>query len=250
MQEIIKEKLLEIESRENVQIIAAIESGSRAWGFASPDSDYDVRFIYVRPLEFYLKLERTRDVIERPINDLLDVNGWDLQKTLRLLHGSNPSVFEWFKSPIVYRETEFSGEFISIMEKYFLAKSGLYHYLHMAEGNYREYLKGDMVRVKKYFYVLRPLLAAKWILRTNTPPPMLFDELVESDLPDELQESVAKLLDLKMNVPELKLIPRADKINRYIETELPRIRKEVEALPDVKKSGYEELNKMLLQWVK
>lgn len=120
----------------------------------------------------------------------------------------------------------------------------------MADGNYREYLKTDMVKVKKYFYVLRPLLAAKWILRTNTPPPMLFDELVESDLPDELQESVAKLLDLKMNVPELKLIPRVDKINRYIETELPRIRKEVEALPDVKKSGYEELNKMFLQWVK
>lgn len=250
MEKKIQEKLKELELQENIKILHAVESGSRAWGFASPDSDYDVRFIYVRPLEFYLKLERTRDVIERPINDLLDVNGWNLQKTLRLLHGSNPSVFEWFKSPIVYRETEFSGEFISIMEKYFLAKSGLYHYLHMADGNYREYLKTDMVKVKKYFYVLRPLLAAKWILRTNTPPPMLFDELVESDLPDELQESVAKLLDLKMNVPELKLIPRVDKINRYIETELPRIRKEVEALPDVKKSGYEELNQMFLKWVK
>ena len=250
MEKKIQEKLKELELQENIKILHAVESGSRAWGFASPDSDYDVRFIYVRPLEFYLKLERTRDVIERPINDLLDVNGWDLQKTLRLLHGSNPSVFEWFKSPIVYRETEFSGEFISIMEKYFLAKSGLYHYLHMADGNYREYLKTDMVRVKKYFYVLRPLLAAKWILRTNTPPPMLFDELVESDLPDELQESVAKLLDLKMNVPELKLIPRVDKINRYIETELPRIKNEVEALPYVKKNGYEELNQMFLKWVK
>ena len=140
MRDIIAERLQSIEEQENIRILHAVESGSRAWGFASPDSDYDVRFIYVRPRDFYLKLEATRDVLEYPINDLLDINGWDLQKTLRLLHRSNPLVFEWFKSPIVYKNTHFSGEFISIMENYFLAKSGLYHYLHMAAGNYREYL--------------------------------------------------------------------------------------------------------------
>lgn len=95
MKELIQEKLREIEQREECRILLAVESGSRAWGFASPDSDYDVRFIYMRPKKAYLRLDRTRDVIEVPINDELDINGWDIDKTLRLLHKSNPTVFEW-----------------------------------------------------------------------------------------------------------------------------------------------------------
>lgn len=124
MRKIIIEKLQQIEKQENVRILHAVESGSRAWGFESPDSDFDVRFIYVRPRDYYLKLEQTRDVLEFPINDLLDVNGWDLQKALRLLHRSNPSVFEWFKSPIVYRETAFSQEFIPLWKTIFPRRAG------------------------------------------------------------------------------------------------------------------------------
>lgn len=133
-------KLREIEATENVHILLAVESGSRAWGFASPDSDYDVRFIYVRPRDEYLRLDPPRDVIELPINDLLDINGWDLYKTLQLLHKSNPTLFEWFSSPIVYLETDFANHFRQIMNTYFSSKRGLYHYLSMAENNYREYL--------------------------------------------------------------------------------------------------------------
>ena len=98
-QEIIPAKLREIEAREHVRILHCVESGSRAWGFASPDSDYDVRFVYVRQPEHYLRLDKTRDVIEWQLDDTLDINGWDLQKTLRLLHRSNPTVFEWNSSP-------------------------------------------------------------------------------------------------------------------------------------------------------
>ena len=232
-----------------MRILHAVESGSRAWGFASPDSDYDVRFIYVRPREFYLKLERTRDVLEYPINDLLDINGWDLQKALRLLHRSNPSLFEWFKSPIIYQQTAFSNEFTAMMEKYFLKKSGLYHYLNMANGNYREYLRGEQVKAKKYFYVLRPILACNWILRTNTPPPMLFSELVDAELPRELMVPVRDLLRIKMEVPELKLIPRVNVINSYIESELPRICEEIKELPEEKLHGYDELNEMFLKYI-
>lgn len=105
VQEIIPAKLKEIEARENIRVIHCIESGSRAWGFASPDSDYDVRFIYVRPVEYYLRLDKTRDVIEWQLDDTLDINGWDLQKALRLLHSSNPTLFEWNNSPIVYKTT-------------------------------------------------------------------------------------------------------------------------------------------------
>ena len=224
MRKVISEKLQQIEIQENVRILHAVESGSRAWGFASPDSDFDVRFIYVRPRDFYLKLERTRDVLEFPINDLLDINGWDLQKALRLLHRSNPTLLEWFRSPVVYKETDFSHEFIPLMQNYFSSKRGLYHYLSMADGNYREYLRGEMVRAKKYFYVLRPLLACRWILRTNTPPPMLFSELAAADLPAHLNEFVQELLRIKMEVPEMKLIPRVNEINAFIEEELPRIK--------------------------
>lgn len=122
MRETILYKLNELEKKENVRILLAVESGSRAWGFASPDSDYDVRFIYVRPKAEYLRLEKTRDVIELPIEGALDINGWDLDKTLRLLHGSNPTLFEWFSSPIVYRETPFAEEFRAVMQKYFCSK--------------------------------------------------------------------------------------------------------------------------------
>ena len=111
MKKEILRKLHEIEIKENVKILFAAESGSRAWGFASPDSDYDVRFIYVRPKEEYLRLDTVKDVIEVPINDVLDINGWDLQKALRLLYKSNPTLFEWFSSPIIYMETEFADEF-------------------------------------------------------------------------------------------------------------------------------------------
>ncbi len=172
MKELIQEKLHEIEQREECRILLAVESGSRAWGFASPDSDYDVRFIYVRPEKAYLRLDRARDVIEVPINDELDINGWDIDKTLRLLHKSNPTVFEWFSSPIIYQTSAFADQFRPIMQKYFSSKAGLWHYLHMAEGNYRDYLRGEMVRAKKYFYVLRPILACKWILEKGTPPPI------------------------------------------------------------------------------
>ena len=119
MKELIIEKLAQIEREEDIKILHAVESGSRAWGFPSPDSDYDVRFIYVRKPEYYLKLEKTRDVIELPINDMLDINGWDLNKTLRLLHSSNPTLFEWMSSPIVYRQTDFIDRLSPILDSYF-----------------------------------------------------------------------------------------------------------------------------------
>lgn len=174
MKDLICEKLNEIERRENIKILHCVESGSRAWGFASTDSDYDVRFIYVRPKEFYLRLDKTRDVIEWQLDETLDINGWDVKKALQLLHKSNPTLFEWNSSPIVYKTTKEWEGISKIINDYFFASAGIYHYLNTAKSNYREYLKGETVRLKKYFYVLRPLLACKWILAEGTPPPMLF----------------------------------------------------------------------------
>ncbi len=246
MTETILFKLNELEKKENVRILLAVESGSRAWGFASPDSDYDVRFIYVRPREDYLRLEKVRDVIELPIEGELDINGWDLDKTLRLLRASNPTLFEWFSSPIVYHETAFADEFRSVMLKYFSSKRGLSHYLSMASSNYREYLKGDTVKAKKYFYVLRPVLACRWILDKGTPPPMLFSELVDAELDPALVPDVDRLLDLKMNAPEIKAIPKNESINRYLESNIEEVRSRIVQLPEDANHGWEELNRLFL----
>ena len=247
MREKIQEQLRRIEEAENIKILLAVESGSRAWGFASPDSDYDVRFIYIRRLEDYLRLDAIRDVIELPINDVLDINGWDLQKTLRLLHKSNPTLFEWFSSPIVYQKTEFADKFRDLMMHYFSSKKTMYHYVSMAEGNYREYLKGDLVRAKKYFYVLRPVLACQWILDWGTPPPMLFSELLKAELPVELIDVVNQLLELKMNSPEVKLVKRISEINEYLDESIPSIKRAVRLLEDSLTPDWNELNQLFLQ---
>lgn len=247
MREKIQTQLRKIEEEERIKILLAVESGSRSWGFASPDSDYDVRFIYIRRIEDYLKLDAVRDVIELPIDDVWDINGWDLQKTLRLLYKSNPTLFEWFSSPIVYQETEFADRFRDLMIHYFSSKKTLYHYISMAEGNYREYLKGDLVRAKKYFYVLRPVLACQWILDRGTPPPMLFSELMKAELPAELIGAVNQLLELKMKSPEVKAIPRIPEINEYLDESIPSIKNIVRSLEDSHTPDWSELNQLFLR---
>lgn len=212
-----------IEQKEKVKILCAVESGSRAWGFASPDSDYDVRFVYVRPLSQYLRLQKTRDVIEWQLDDVLDINGWDLQKMLRLLHKSNPTIFEWSNSDIVYRTSPEWQTLLPLIQSSFQSKAGLYHYLSTAHGNYREYLQGPLVRLKKYFYVLRPLLACKWILARHCPPPMPFAQLAEAMLEPEIQPAVRQLLAQKQNTSELGEGRRVDLLNRYIERSLGTI---------------------------
>jgi len=248
IKEVICEKLDEIEKKENIKILHCIESGSRAWGFPSPDSDYDVRFIYVRPKEFYLKLEKTRDVIEWQLDDTLDINGWDLQKALRLLHNSNPTVFEWDNSPIVYRTTKEWENIRAILEDYFDVKSGLYHYLNTAKSNYREYLKRDSVRLKKYFYVLRPLLACEHIKVTQTPPPMLFSDLL-CYLDKAILPEVEKLLELKAVTSELGEGEKIVLINDYIDKKIIKFEEYIETVESNKNTTWSKLNEVFLSLI-
>lgn len=249
MKEIILEKLHEIETENNVKILHAVESGSRAWGFPSPDSDYDVRFIYVRPTVDYLRLNEIRDVIELPIDEVLDINGWDLKKTLRLLYTSNPTLFEWFSSKKVYLETDFAENFRPLFHDYFLSQKGLYHYLSMAKRNYREYLKSEQVRAKKYFYVLRPILACKWILEYDSPPPILFEDLVVSQLDPSLKSTVDTLLELKTQSSEIQLVPKIKEINDYIESSFDEIEPKIRFLSPKKNPGWGILDDFFLQYV-
>lgn len=246
VEKIIPQKLEEIEKKENIKIIHCVESGSRAWGFASPDSDFDVRFIYVRPREYYLRLDKTRDVIEWQLDETLDINGWDLQKALRLLHNSNPTLFEWNNSPIVYKTTDEWKMISNKIEEYFRQKSGLYHYLSTAKSNYREYLKGETVRLKKYFYVLRPILACKWIIEKKSPPPMLFSVLVEECLEKDLLPVVEELLRVKMQTSELGLGKRLDVLNEYINNSIVEIEEILKTYPLDKQKTWEELNAIFL----
>jgi len=133
----IKKKLDEIERRENVKIIYACESGSRAWGFASKDSDYDVRFVYIRPVEEYLRLDNPSDVIEAELNEVYDINGWDIKKLFGLLYKSNPVIYEWNGSPVVYRTTEEWKKVQEILGECFLETATLHHYKGMAKNNVR-----------------------------------------------------------------------------------------------------------------
>jgi len=242
--EILK-RLAEIEATEDVSIVYACESGSRAWGFPSADSDYDVRFIYLRKPDWYLSIdvEDKRDVIERPINDELDISGWDLRKALKLLWKSNPPLLEWLVSPIVYQETfSIANKLRSAIAEFYSPISSYHHYLHMAQGNYREFLRGDTVLVKKYFYVLRPLLAMKWINTEARPVPIEFQALVDRcvDSP-ELKLAIDDLLVRKKGGQELDRQPKITVISDFIENELESLR-EVVDLEKRNKPGFEQLN--------
>ena len=240
----IQAELSAIEEREELTILLAVESGSRAWGFPSPDSDYDVRFLYIRPRDYYLNLGKRRDVYELPIDALLDVNGWDFDKTLRLLRTSNPTLFEWMSSPIIYRKHPAFDDLMKTAHEYFLSVPGMHHYLHMADGNYREFLKGDMVKLKKYFYVLRPILACRHIFSCGTPPPMLFRELVETQLDRALRPEVEDLLRLKEKTNEMGLAPKRQLINDYIEESLEFLQADIKKFPAQPKKPWAPLNEV------
>ncbi len=240
----IESELSHIESSEDVVVTLAVESGSRAWGFPSVDSDYDVRFIYVHRPDWYLsiELEELPDVLERPIHDGLDVCGWDIRKALRLFRKSNPPLLEWLQCPIVYRERfSFAERLRKLLASFYSPNACFFHYLHMARGNVREYLRGDVVWLKKYFYVLRPLLAMLWIDKDLGPVPIEFSRLVDAIVDDEeLRQEINRLLEAKKAGEELNRAPRIPAISQFIETEMNRL----ERTAGHKSSGAPPLNQL------
>ncbi len=245
---IIKAKLEEIELRENIRILYACESGSRAWGFASPDSDYDVRFVYVRPAEFYLKLENTKDTLECELNEVYDITGWDIKKLLWLLNKSNPSIFEWAVSPIVYKSTTEWKLISCVFEKYFSEKKALYHYRSMTKNDLKKHFNGkEYVKYKPYLYNLRQCLSCQWIMDRKSPPPIVFDILKEAYLPDGLLDEVNGLLELKKSMTEKETGPRIKKVDEYISSVVSEVEKYLEVSAEKKQTDWNELNGVFLQ---
>lgn len=228
-------RLANAEVEHGVRILFAIESGSRAWGFASPNSDYDVRFVYMRDPSWYqaVDLEERRDVVEYPIVDDIDLNGWDVRKALRLFWKSNPAFVEWIQSPITYIENgDFRAEALRALPEIYTPEKGVYHYRSMAKTNYRGYLREPMVRLKKYFYVLRPLLAARWVMKTGQAAPIEFEKLLTLiDNEPQVLGAIHALLEQKRNAPELGLAPAVPILNAFIESELDKPPMEVPKKP-------------------
>lgn len=223
----IMRRLARAEEEHGVRILLAIESGSRAWGFASPNSDYDVRFIYAHAPRWYqaVDLEERRDVIEYAIVDDIDLNGWDVRKALRLFWKSNPAFVEWIQSPIRYIERGGFGDGArTLLPQVYSVESGMYHYRSMAKTNYRGYLRADRVPLKKYFYALRPLLSVLWLERYATPAPIEFQRLLHliDDRPG-LRADIDALLDRKRGAPEMGLGDAVPSINDFVEEQLARL---------------------------
>ena len=270
----IKEKLSQIEQRENIRILYACESGSRAWGFASPDckaetcysacktaesrpksvacldqtySDYDVRFIFVRPVEDYLRVKELPDFIDAELNEVYDINGWDLKKFFKQLYKSNPVLFEWANSPIFYRTTQEWESVKAIMKEYVLQVAMIHHYRGMAKSNVRSNFATSEVVLKKYLYVLRPVLACVWIMQKHTVPPTEFMKLVEEVLPEELKALVDELLAVKLKSGEKEKGARIPQIDLLIESKLNEAT--VFPVTDEVQENYEKLDKLFLEIV-
>ena len=246
---LVPEKLREIEETCHVTVLWACESGSRAWGFASPDSDYDVRFLYKRRMEDYLKLERIRDVIELPVDAVWDVSGWDLNKTLGLLKKSNPMVFEWLNSPIVYCSSGFRERIDPLLKEYFSEERMLHHYLNTAKSNLVTVTARETVRAKKYFYVLRPLLACAWIMKYHEAPPVPFETLCAL-LPEEVRPAVQALLAVKTASREAEEVPQDPVILKYLQETIRTAEAYLQKLPDHDNTDWEDLDRFFLQEIR
>lgn len=217
MKNIIIERLRKLEEENDIRILYAAESGSRAWGFESEDSDYDVRFIYLHPPQWYLSIDTKRDVLEM-MDGKLDFAGWDIRKALSLFRKVNPPMIEWLNSPIVYMDKyDLAHELRDLLNEIFDPKTCIYHYLNIAKGNFREYLKGDFVKLKKYFYVLRPVLACLWIEKNKSFPPVAFENLLDNiSREEELRMKILDLLKRKRDGTELDVGPCISVLNEFL----------------------------------
>jgi len=220
-------QLKQTEERENVKILLAVESGSRVWGFASPQSDYDVRFIYIHPADWYLSfdLEEKRDYIEFPISNKIDMYGWDIRKSLRLFWKSSPMFVEWILSPHKYIESgDFTKQARKLIPEVFSLESSIHNFKSIAKTDFHKYLIGEKVLLKKYFYVLRSLLSIRWIEKYGEVAPIEFEKtltLIEDQT--KVFSDIKSLIAKKQDVAELGFSEPIASIQLFIQEEFERI---------------------------
>ncbi len=215
-----------MEAEHEITVLYACESGSRAWGFPAPDSDYDVRFVYVHPRPWYLSinLERHDDTIDPPLEDEIDLHGWDLRKALTLFRKANPTLLEWLRSPLVYREDgAIMTQWRDLIPEYYTPGAAGPAYRGMARSIAEQNLSEAPIPHKACLYVLRALLAVRWVEQDRGPVPVPFDRLLEAaDLDADLRTAIDTLLDRKRSGSEMDAGPRLPEVQDFIEAELER----------------------------
>lgn len=209
----IPDQLTQIEKTHQIEILFACEAGSRAWGFASPESDYDVRFLYKKNLDFYLSLQQEADQINLPIEGDYDTGGWDIRKALLLLRKSNVPLLEWLHGPVIYLQKD---KFIDVLKPlsltFFSPIAGFHHYQSMAE-KHSVLVSENNIKLKHLFYALRAALAANWIIQYQTFPPVNFDELADG---------IKTIRKYRQEIEDLKAL-KAEKSESYIHSKSERI---------------------------
>ncbi len=223
-------KLQEIENENGIKIILAVESGSRAWEMASNDSDFDVRFVYVRPDKDYLRLNNIKDMIDWQLDEVYDINGWDLKKFLQHLYKSNAVVFEWLSSNIIYLESDFAQNLRRTSKDYFQAKNCVYHYWHLADKMFKIIKDEPKVRLKQYLYIIRPIMAAKWILNKNDIPPIELPILLDAITDSKVSNLVARLLQEKLHSNEKDVTLHNEVLDEYIINSLKFIKAKADVM--------------------
>lgn len=211
----IKHILTEIEKKKNIKILYACETGSRAWGFPSPDSDFDIRFMYMHERDWYLNLNAKKDTVEVMDGDL-DITGWDLRKSLLLLKRSNAPLIERFNSPIEYFSAPgFKDEFKELVAAYYSPIAVFFHHHSLANKFWEELKDKEQIKLKSYFYLMRSLLSCNWIINDNTVLPMHIEGLMKY-VGDEYKERLRELIKLKATVGEKYLHPKDEILNAWI----------------------------------
>ena len=243
MKEEIVEHINQLEKDEGITILLAAESGSRAWGCPSPDSDYDVRIIYKRSKSEYLNIDDKPDTINYFHGELLDINGWDIKKTLKLIRKSNATPFEWAQSPIKYKENDdFSTTILNLSKEYFQPRHTVNHYKGIAKNSYLSNDLSGKIKLKKLFYVLRPLMAAKWIIKKNEVPPMDIPNLIPIIEDKKIVSHINDLLEIKSNANEDYVHKMDNLITDFIDKEFNYVSSiQLEDNSDVQSS--DQLNK-------
>lgn len=245
MMYLVPEKLREIEKEYGVRVLFAVESGSRAWGTAAEDSDFDVRFVYIRPREDYLRLEQTRDVLEFPIEEGWDMCGWDITKLLRLLQNSNTQIYEWFASPVVYVDDGFSSRIRPLLDACFSAKTGVFHYLHQYDLKMGQAKKAEEPKVKHYLYSLQHIAAARWILEKETPVPLRFRDMM-AGYPEQIQMLAREILLLKTMRHDQPFMERNADLEDWLQAERDRIQQQAGRLSAKTDRSWDSLNRFFL----
>ena len=243
MKILIPRKLGEIEQEYGIRILYAAESGSRAWGTCHEKSDFDVRFIYIRPAEVYLKLEEEKDVLEFPIEDGWDMCGWDLRKLLKLLRNANTQIYEWFSSPIVYVDKGFSQRIRPLLEDFFSKKTACFHYLHQADLKNKKMSLSSQPKVKHYLYILQHLGCVNWVLTHGTPAPVDYGT-VTACLPGQLGGAAADFLLRKLAGEVFTEQDAA--LDQQLAEERTRLMALAQSLPREEAKGWEALDRFFL----